>query len=59
MFYLLNRIKEGLRVRFAELANAFEHRLHQYALELAALTGPLDVSTVGVLFVNYSQPTWH
>ncbi|WAQ88391.1 hypothetical protein PtA15_9A518 [Puccinia triticina] len=35
-------IKEGLRVRFADLANAFEHQLHQYALELAALTGPLD-----------------
>ncbi|PLW49023.1 hypothetical protein PCASD_05055 [Puccinia coronata f. sp. avenae] len=38
----IQEIKEGLRVRFAELANAFEHRLHQYALELAALTGPLD-----------------
>ncbi|KAH9457365.1 hypothetical protein Pst134EA_021248 [Puccinia striiformis f. sp. tritici] len=38
----IQEIKEGLRVRFADLANAFEHELHQYALELAALTGPLD-----------------
>ncbi|KAA1132531.1 hypothetical protein PGTUg99_012530 [Puccinia graminis f. sp. tritici] len=38
----IQEIKEGLRVRFADLANAFEHQLHQYALELAALTGPLD-----------------
>lgn len=38
----IQEIKEGLRVRFAELANAFEHELHQYALELAALTGPLE-----------------
>lgn len=38
----IQEIKEGLRVRFADLANAFEHRLHDYALELAALTGPLD-----------------
>ncbi|POW05985.1 hypothetical protein PSHT_10567 [Puccinia striiformis] len=33
----IQEIKEGLRVRFADLANAFEHELHQYALELAAL----------------------
>jgi len=38
----IQEIKEGLRVQFADLANAFEHRLHEYALELAALTGPLD-----------------
>ncbi|CAH7674603.1 calponin homology domain-containing protein [Phakopsora pachyrhizi] len=38
----IHQIKEGLRVRFAQLANAYEGQLHLSSLELAGLTGPLD-----------------
>ncbi|MBW0513188.1 hypothetical protein O181_052903 [Austropuccinia psidii MF-1] len=38
----IQQIKEALRVKFAEQANVYESQLRDYALELAALAGPLD-----------------
>ncbi|KAF8628666.1 hypothetical protein AX15_003796 [Amanita polypyramis BW_CC] len=38
----IQQIKESLRKRFADLANNFEHHLHQISSELAAIEGPLE-----------------
>ena len=37
-----HRIKETLRRKFADLANAFEQRLHGIDRELADIEGPLE-----------------
>jgi hypothetical protein len=37
------RIKEDLRKKFADLANAFADRLHEVSVELASIEGPLQV----------------
>ena len=41
-----DRIKEGLRIKYADLANDFARRLHTISSELAAIEGPLEVSFV-------------
>ena len=39
---LLSRIKEDLRKKFADIANAFEARLHSISVELTMIEGPLE-----------------
>ncbi|KAF9452931.1 hypothetical protein P691DRAFT_659813 [Macrolepiota fuliginosa MF-IS2] len=38
----IREIKEGLRKKFAKVANEFEHRLHSISHELASMEGPLE-----------------
>jgi hypothetical protein len=40
---VLCRIKETLRMKFADLANDFEQKLHDISSELSAMEGPLEV----------------
>lgn len=42
--YVPLRIKEGLRKKFAKVANEFERRLHTISRELANVEGSLEVS---------------
>lgn len=41
--YYLSRIKEQLRLQFAQLANEFESQLQRISLQLASIDGPLEV----------------
>ncbi|KAF5309603.1 hypothetical protein D9611_013983 [Ephemerocybe angulata] len=38
----IRKIKEGLRKKFADIANAFEQRLHDISVELTMIEGPLE-----------------
>lgn len=39
----LDRIKESLRMKFADLANDFQKRVYGISTELSAIEGPLEV----------------
>lgn len=53
----IREIKESLRVKYADLANAFAERLRDIGIELASVDGPLEVQQEKVARLNARIPT--
>lgn len=53
--WLVSRIKENLRKKFAQVANEFQQRLHHISRELANIEGPLEVNQADSKLINVNS----
>lgn len=54
-YWLVSRIKENLRKKFAQVANEFQQRLHHISRELANIEGPLEVNQADSKLINVNS----